>query len=345
MASVPNGVNADTNNDGDDGGGVNPVHRNIHNSLNGSGSGSIQGNRRVAPSRYVVTGAAPPGRNGHTATLATCRSRRRRRRGERPLGGPNANDPVAMNAPVNNGSDYLQSRQSLESKLLRQNSHSMQQRQEKGLEDALRETARLSISPPLSRHDLSLEYCNGERKPVAPVCAESDDSNRCGNQENSSNINDCNNNLQQNSEEAGNTYSNDNGNSPEAAESGFHRESEVDRVIDSEEEEFINDEEDAQIIIIGGWLGSGPLAASDMWVLDISGGLERLRWFQPVSVILFASIRLNLVSLVGLCRPRYFLFYKVFDNTSLLTVMFLPTRHPQKQKRHHINNILQSHYT
>lgn len=45
-----------------------------------------------------------------------------------------------------------------------------------------------------------------------------------------------------------------------------------------------DDDEDAQIIIIGGWLGSGPLAASDMWVLDISGGMDRLRWFQPVSV-------------------------------------------------------------
>ena len=42
------------------------------------------------------------------------------------------------------------------------------------------------------------------------------------------------------------------------------------------------DDGDAQIIIIGGWLGSGPLAASDMWVLDISGGLDQLCWFQPV---------------------------------------------------------------
>jgi hypothetical protein len=45
-------------------------------------------------------------------------------------------------------------------------------------------------------------------------------------------------------------------------------------------------EEDAQIIIIGGWLGVGPYAADDMWVLDISGGLERLRWFRPVSFLL-----------------------------------------------------------
>jgi hypothetical protein len=41
------------------------------------------------------------------------------------------------------------------------------------------------------------------------------------------------------------------------------------------------DEEDAQIIIIGGWLGSGPLAASDTWILDLSSGLNNLRWFQP----------------------------------------------------------------
>jgi len=39
--------------------------------------------------------------------------------------------------------------------------------------------------------------------------------------------------------------------------------------------------ENARIVIIGGWLGTGPLAASDMHVLDISGGVESLRWFQP----------------------------------------------------------------
>ena len=44
------------------------------------------------------------------------------------------------------------------------------------------------------------------------------------------------------------------------------------------------DEESGRIIIIGGWLGSGPLAASDMHVLDIThtapDGL-RLQWYQP----------------------------------------------------------------
>ena len=40
--------------------------------------------------------------------------------------------------------------------------------------------------------------------------------------------------------------------------------------------------EDARIVIIGGWLGTGPLAASDLHVLDVSSGVESLRWYQPV---------------------------------------------------------------
>eukprot|EP00565_Helicotheca_tamesis_P006483 CAMPEP_0185731426 /NCGR_PEP_ID=MMETSP1171-20130828/12877_1 /TAXON_ID=374046 /ORGANISM="Helicotheca tamensis, Strain CCMP826" /LENGTH=653 /DNA_ID=CAMNT_0028400689 /DNA_START=30 /DNA_END=1991 /DNA_ORIENTATION=- len=42
-----------------------------------------------------------------------------------------------------------------------------------------------------------------------------------------------------------------------------------------------DDDDSARIFVIGGWLGSGPLAASDMHVLDISGGVEGLRWYQP----------------------------------------------------------------
>jgi hypothetical protein len=42
-----------------------------------------------------------------------------------------------------------------------------------------------------------------------------------------------------------------------------------------------DDEDNGKIIIIGGWLGTGPLAASDMHVLDISNGGRRLRWYQP----------------------------------------------------------------
>ena len=42
-----------------------------------------------------------------------------------------------------------------------------------------------------------------------------------------------------------------------------------------------DDEENAKIVIIGGWLGTGPLAASDMHVLDVSAGGRQLRWYQP----------------------------------------------------------------
>jgi hypothetical protein len=42
-----------------------------------------------------------------------------------------------------------------------------------------------------------------------------------------------------------------------------------------------DDEDNGRIIIIGGWLGTGPLAASDMHVLDISNAGRRLRWYQP----------------------------------------------------------------
>jgi hypothetical protein len=41
------------------------------------------------------------------------------------------------------------------------------------------------------------------------------------------------------------------------------------------------DEDTGRIIIIGGWLGTGPLAASDMHVLDVSNGGQNLRWYQP----------------------------------------------------------------
>lgn len=42
-----------------------------------------------------------------------------------------------------------------------------------------------------------------------------------------------------------------------------------------------DDDDIGRIIIIGGWLGTGPLAASDMHVLDISNAGRELRWYQP----------------------------------------------------------------
>ena len=51
------------------------------------------------------------------------------------------------------------------------------------------------------------------------------------------------------------------------------------------DEDDENDEERGEvtgrIIVLGGWLGQGPLAASDMHVLDISRGGRKLRWYQP----------------------------------------------------------------
>jgi len=41
------------------------------------------------------------------------------------------------------------------------------------------------------------------------------------------------------------------------------------------------DDENGRIFIIGGWLGTGPLAASDLHVLEITHGGRHLRWHQP----------------------------------------------------------------
>lgn len=51
----------------------------------------------------------------------------------------------------------------------------------------------------------------------------------------------------------------------------------------TDEDENIDGEEQVtgRIIVLGGWLGQGPLAASDMHVLDISRGGRTLRWYQP----------------------------------------------------------------
>ena len=50
----------------------------------------------------------------------------------------------------------------------------------------------------------------------------------------------------------------------------------------TDEDENNNDEDvTGRIIVLGGWLGQGPLAASDMHVLEISRGGRTLRWYQP----------------------------------------------------------------
>lgn len=50
---------------------------------------------------------------------------------------------------------------------------------------------------------------------------------------------------------------------------------------DDNEEDGQRGDITGRIIVLGGWLGQGPLAASDMHVLDISRGGRKLRWYQP----------------------------------------------------------------
>lgn len=44
-----------------------------------------------------------------------------------------------------------------------------------------------------------------------------------------------------------------------------------------------NDDGTGRIFIIGGWLGTGPFAASDMHILNVSHGGQVLRWSQPIN--------------------------------------------------------------
>ena len=50
---------------------------------------------------------------------------------------------------------------------------------------------------------------------------------------------------------------------------------------DDDDDEEGSHPESGRIIVLGGWLGTGPLAASDMHILDISRGGRQLRWYQP----------------------------------------------------------------
>eukprot|EP01082_Thalassiosira_pseudonana_P005351 g4989.t1 g4989 contig18:399533-401689(-) len=159
---------------------------------------------------FTVGGSAPPGRNGHTATLATCRSSRQRRR---------------------------------------------------LIEASIRDN--MMAQP----HNPNIER--------VPEFMERDLMRRGGNMNIGNNmiVDDS-----RNNNEGGNAQGGDD-HRPNPNDIDAEMAEEV-NIMDSNEDD---DDEDAQIIIIGGWLGSGPLAAHDMWVLDISGGLERLRWFQPPS--------------------------------------------------------------
>jgi len=192
----------------------------------GSGSGT----------HFTVRGTPPPGRNGHTATLARSSRRNRQRRNNIRNNMANPNDIDAGNY---------------------QGGEQHPSEAEEVVDAALAELAQA-----IDQMDAELENnvdvdSDGDAKVDSNENSQGDDDNI---QEDSSF-------EQQNNPNEDMDDAESNNNNPQQQQM----------------EEDDDDDTDAQIIIIGGWLGSGPLAASDMWVLDISGGLDRLRWFQPVS--------------------------------------------------------------
>jgi hypothetical protein len=62
-----------------------------------------------------------------------------------------------------------------------------------------------------------------------------------------------------------------------------------------------NNEVDAQIIIIGGWIGLGPYAANNMWVLETLSRLEQ--WFYP-------QTRGKLLGLCNMHTTDYIQYYR-----------------------------------
>lgn len=184
---------------------------------------------------FTVHGTPPPGRNGHTATLATCRSSRRNR-----INGQRARNYLQVNP---NDIDF---------------NHNSGNSNSQGGESGHPSEAEEVVDQALAELAEAIDAMDAELENHSSKNA--NDNSQGGDDDNS----------QPNSYEH-----NPNEDMDDDANNNNQQQ--------MEENEDMDDDEDAQIIIIGGWLGSGPLAASDMWVLDISGGLERLRWFQPVS--------------------------------------------------------------
>mmetsp|Transcript_31052 Transcript_31052/g.50700 ORF Transcript_31052/g.50700 Transcript_31052/m.50700 type:complete len:773 (+) Transcript_31052:48-2366(+) len=185
---------------------------------------------------FTVRGVPPPGRNGHTATLATCRSSRSRRRRRN----------LIANGNNNNADNAAASDADADAAMAAMDPSS-----------AAQEEVKQAIAELASAIDaMDAELDTNENNAV--------NDNTQGGDDDVTTIN--HNHLNNPNEEEEDDDGNDN------------------QMNEDDDDDDDDDDEDAQIIIIGGWLGSGPLAASDMWVLDISGGLERLHWFQPPTV-------------------------------------------------------------
>ena len=194
---------------------------------------------------FTVRGNPPPGRNGHTATLACSSRRSRQQRRQQRNNNNNRNVDDVMN---NDDNQEAANQRPSDAEVV--------------VDQALAELAQN-----IDAMDAALENNNSNNND--PVMNSSD--------------------APLNANENENSQSGDNVNPMDADDNNNNNnDNEQQQQQQMEEDDDEDDDEDAQIVIIGGWLGSGPLAANDMWVLDISGGLDRLRWFQPVSIISYA---------------------------------------------------------
>ncbi|KAL7482436.1 hypothetical protein ACHAW6_008105 [Cyclotella cf. meneghiniana] len=180
---------------------------------------------------YVVRGVPPPGRNGHTATLAVKRRRRRR----------------TTTTTDENGIGE----------------EGWMERQLRGMHvggDGQEEKV-LGISLSMSMD--SINSSSGEHNLMS---YDSSDGNHV---------------ASQTSDRLSMPHSNPNDTLSQNDSTHTHNHHPQPQTTQTQLEEEEEEEEDAQIIIIGGWLGSGPLAASDTWILDLSSGLPHLRWHRP----------------------------------------------------------------
>jgi len=221
----------------------------ISDTSNGSVNGGIQTNERDnqqydSRMNFTVRGVAPPGRNGHTATLATCRSSQRRGRRRHHRVDPSATD----------NNDNGENRGNADNNA----------------------TTTSSDAPPSSGAKEVVDKALAELATAIDAMDAELDSNTPGSVNDKQNSDSNHGSLNGNNAQGGDDVMSNN----ELSDDGLNQ-SDQDNAPENLGEDLDDDDDDAQIIIIGGWLGSGPLAASDMWVLDISGGLERLRWHQP----------------------------------------------------------------
>ncbi|KAL7539125.1 hypothetical protein ACHAXR_009037 [Thalassiosira sp. AJA248-18] len=227
----------------------------------GGAGGGNNGNGGGGGTHFTVRGVAPPGRNGHTATLATCRASTRSRRRRRRHWFDDNNDVGGLNDinanSNNNGGDY--------------NNSALSDPPSAAEEEVQHAIEELASAIDAMDAELSNIHNDGGRGGNGAVKADlmGDDVNAQGGEESI-----CNNPNDDDDADEDDVDSDDTASEVEDE----NNDNQMDEGDDGDDDD---DDEDAQIIIIGGWLGSGPLAASDMWVLDISGGLDRLRWFQP----------------------------------------------------------------